>query len=203
MSTRQALRSIDHPIFTTGEIARLARTATSVTTRVLTAMAARGEVRHAGRGVWYQPQDPRFSVYALVHYLSGGSRAYVSFLSALHLHGIVAQIPQVVFAATTGHTKVRRTPAGTISFHRITPALFGGFDWYRGERQFLIATPEKALIDSLYLSSRKGRQFGRFPELELSPAFSFRRARQWARRIPPGPIRRHVEAKLSDLQERS
>jgi predicted transcriptional regulator of viral defense system len=200
MSTRQAIRAIDRPVFTTGEIARLMQTATSVATRVLGTMAGRGEITHAARGGWYQPRDPRFTVYVLVHYLSGANRAYVSLLSALHLHGMIEQIPQVVYAATTGHTKVRTTPAGTFSFHRITPGLFGGFDWYRGGREFLIATPEKALVDALYLSSRKGRAFGHFPELEFGRTFSFRRARWWARRIPSGPIRDHVVARLDELR---
>jgi len=202
MSTRQAVRLIGRPIFTTSEIARLAGTAPSVTTRVLGRMAREGELRWVVRGLWCQPQDPRFSAYALVPYLAGTNRAYVSFLSALHLHGMLEQIPQLVYAATTGHTKLRRTPAGAFSFHRITPSLFGGFDWYRGSREFLIATPEKALVDSLYLSSRKGRQFGHFPELEFGPAFSFRRAAQWTRRIPEGPIRRHVVSRLESLRER-
>lgn len=200
MSTMQAVRAVDRPIFTTSEIARLANTSVSVTTRVLGSMAQRGEVRRVVRGLWCQPEDPRFSVYALVQYLTGTNRAYVSFLSALHLYGIIEQIPHVVYAATTGHTKLRTTPVGTFSFHRITPKLFGGFDWYRENRQFLIATPEKALVDSLYLSSRRGRRFGFFPELEFGRSFSFRRAGQWARRIPQGPIRRHVLARLERLR---
>lgn len=202
MSTRQAVRVINRPIFTTSEIARLARTAQSVTTRVLASMASRGEVRRVVRGLWCQPQDPRFSAYALVHYLAGANRSYVSFLSALHLHGMIEQIPQLIYAATTGHTKIRRTPVGTFSFHRITPTFFAGFDWYREGREFLIATPEKALVDSLYLSSRKSRQFGYFPELEIGTTFSFRRALQWTRRIPDGPIRRHVIAGLDRIKAR-
>ena len=202
MSIRQAVRVVDRPIFTTSEITRLTHTAQSVTTRVLTSMAGREEVRRVARGLWCQPQDPRFSVYSLIHYLAGHNRVYVSFLSALHLHGIVEQIPQLIYAATTGHTKLRRTPFGAFSFHRITPTLFAGFDWYQEDREFLIATPEKALVDSLYLSSRKGRQFGHFPELEFGPTFSFRRAKQWTRRIPDGPIRRHVVAGLDRIQER-
>jgi predicted transcriptional regulator of viral defense system len=200
MSTRQAVRVIGRPIFTTGEVARLTQTATSVATRVLGSMAKHGEVTRVLKGVWCQPQDPRFSIYALIHYLSGAHRAYVSFLSAMHLHGIIEQIPQIVHAATTGHTKLRRTPVGTFAFHRITPSLFGGLDWYREGREFLIATPEKALVDSLYLSSRRGKAFGHFPELEFGPSFGFRRARQWARRIPAGPIQRHVVARLGQLQ---
>jgi hypothetical protein len=59
------------------------------------------------------PEDPRFSPFALGPFLSGAHRAYLSFLSPLHLHGLIVQVPQVIYAATTGHTARRRTPVGT------------------------------------------------------------------------------------------
>lgn len=203
MSIAQAVRAVGRPIFTTGEIARLAYTSPSVTTRVLGSMARRGALRRVVRGLWAESDDPRFSAHALVHYLAAGNRAYVSFLSALHLHGIIEQIPQIIYAATTGHTKVQKTTFGTFSFHRLHPAFFGGFDWYGENRDFLIATPEKALVDSLYLSTRRGRRFGYFPELGFARTFSFRRAEEWVRRIPEGPIRRHVAQRLRRLRNRS
>ena len=203
MSTAQAVRAIGRPIFTTGEIARLAHSSLSVTSRVLRSMATRGGVKRVVRGVWYLPDDPRFSVYSLIHYLAGGHRAYISFVSALHLQGIIEQIPQLVYAATTGHTKLLRTSVGTFSFHRLTPELFGGFDWYQDRRDFLIATPEKALVDSLYLSSRRSARFRFFPELEFPKSFSFRRAIRWARLIPYGLIRRHALTRLEEIRPRS
>jgi hypothetical protein len=127
-------------------------------------------------------------------------RVYVSFISALHLHGIVEQIPQVITLASTAHTTVLCTKAGVFSVHQISPAFFDGFDWYKGEGKFLIAEPEKALIDSLYLSSRKKKQFGSFPELEFPPVFSFKRAEQWAKRIPQKKIRQYVTEKLQILK---
>jgi len=77
------------------------------------------------------------------------------------------------------------------SFHRIHPAFFADFDWHRNG-QFLIATPEKALVDCLYLSGRKGKRFGFLPELELPRSFRFRRAREWALRVPEPRLRMHV-----------
>jgi len=45
---------------------------------------------------------------------------------------------------------------GTFSVHQIAPSLFNGFDWYTGGGNFLIAEPEKALVDSLiYQPARK------------------------------------------------
>lgn len=199
MSVHRAIQAAGRPVFTTREIATLADTSLSSASQALSRMQKEGLVTRAARGIWCRTADPGFTPFLLVGYLSGGHRAYVSFFSALHLHGLIEQIPQVVYAATTAHTRRRQTPVGTFSFHRIHPAFFAGFDWYRGDRSFLIAAPEKALVDCLYLSSRRGRRFGRFPELELGPKFSRRRAREWVKEIPYEKIRGHVSEKLSVL----
>jgi hypothetical protein len=159
-----------------------------------------GLIKRAARGLWYVPSDSRFTAFSLVTFLPGKHRAYVSFLSALHLHGMIEQIPQIIYAATTGPTRVKKTPAGTYSFHRIQPDFFTGFDWYRDRRDFLIATPEKALVDSLYLSSRRGKRFRSFPELDLAGTFSFLRAEEWTQRIPDMRIRKYVHEKLRLLK---
>jgi len=152
----------------------------------------------ASRGLWCLPSDPRFTPFALVPFLAGRHRAYVSFFSALHLHGLTAQIPQVIYAATTAHTRVTKTPIATYSFHRIHPAFFVGFDWH-SSGQFLLATPEKAVVDCLYISGRKAKRFEFFPELELPRSFRFRVAREWASRIGEPRVRTYVLKKLKAL----
>jgi predicted transcriptional regulator of viral defense system len=203
VSVHRAIQEIDRPVFTTREIATMAGTSLSSASQALSRMQKERLVTRAARGIWCQTADPRFTPFLLVPYLSGGHQAYVSFFSALHLHGLIGQIPQVVYAATTAHTRRRQTPLGMFSYHRIDPRFFSGFDWYCGGRSFLIAGPEKALVDCLYLSSRKGRRFGRFPEIELGARFSKRRAREWVKKIPYQKIRGHVQEKLSALLESS
>lgn len=202
LSVAQAVRAFDKTVFTTRQIAALRGSSLSATGQALGRLERQGLVRRVTRGVWCIPDDPRFSLYSLVPLLAGGHRAYVSLISALHLHGLIEQIPQIVFAVTTGHTRVRRTSVGTCSYHRIHPHLFGGFDWYGKSQDFLVATPEKALVDSLYLSSRKGRRFGSFPEIDLGAGFSFKRAVEWAERIPHDPwTRKYVLQRLEVLKK--
>jgi hypothetical protein len=88
------------------------------------------------------------------------------------------------------------TPVGVFDLHRIDPRFFGGFDWFGDRQDFLAASPEKALVDCLYLSTRRGQRFGYFPELSFQRGFSARRARQWARKIPDPRIRGQVLRKL-------
>jgi predicted transcriptional regulator of viral defense system len=160
-----------------------------------------GVVKKVSRGVWCIPDDPRFSIYSLVPLLAGSHRAYVSLTSALHLHGLIEQIPQIVFAVTTGHTRMRRTAIAMYSYHRVHPHLFGGFEWYGKRQDFLVATPEKALVDSFYLSSRKGKRFGTFPEIDLGAEFNFKRAAEWAVRISHDPwTRSYVLRRLEELR---
>jgi len=90
-----------------------------------------------------------------VPFLFPKQRAYVSFISALHLHGMLEQIPQIITLASTVHTRTIRTKLGVFYVHKVSPALFGGFVWYKEKGNFLIAKPEKALIDALYLSACK------------------------------------------------
>ncbi len=189
-------------MFTTREIALLAGGSLSAASHSLKRMERQGIVRGVVRGLWCDPSDPRFTPFLLVPFLAGGHQAYVSFLSALNLHGMIDQIPHSVFCATTGHTHLKRTPVGTFSFHRIHPNFFAGFDWYRGGREFLIATPEKALVDSLYLSSRRGKQFGFLPEIEFGREFRFHEAQGWAKQIPDPRIRKYVQERLKALMQR-
>ncbi len=86
--------------------------------------------------------------------------------------------------------------------HRIAPSFFKGFDWYKRGGNFLIAEPEKALVDCLYLSVRKKKQFGYFPELRFPKNFSFKKARGWAEEIPDKRLRISVLGKLKAIYER-
>ena len=199
MTVAQAIQTIGRPVFTTREIAGIRSASLSSTSRTLTRMEELGLVMSPSRGLWCVPTDPRFTPFALVSFLSGRHRAYVSFFSALHLLGLTGQIPQVIYAATTAHTRVAKTRLATYSFHRIHPAFFTGFAWH-SSNQFLIATPEKAVVDCLYLSGRKGRRFGHLPELELPRSFSFRRARSWTGRIAEPRLRAHVLEKLKNVE---
>lgn len=202
-SILQAIQTIGRPVFSTREIAAVRGGSVSATSQALKRMAQQRLITSVARGLWCVPSDPRFTPFALVPYVARGHQAYVSFVSALHLHGLIAQIPQVVYAATTGHTRTSRTPVGTFSFHRIHPSFFAGFEWYRGGQDFLIATPEKALVDCLYMSSRKGRRFAFFPEIGFDRRFSFKMAAQWIERIPYERIRAHAASRLGALRRRS
>lgn len=196
-------RQLRRPVATTGELSALSGRSLSVTVQELNHLEEGGLVFKIHRGVWAEAGNEKLSPYSAIPFLFPRHRAYVSFVSALHLHGILEQIPQVITLASPLHTRVMRTALGTYHVHRIDPSFFGGFGWYKGTGSFLIADPEKALIDCLYLSARRGKRFGHFPELHFPRSFRFGKAREWVERIPDFRIKTCVRKRLEALKRRA
>lgn len=194
------VKKLNRPVFTTREAAMLSGSSLSNASKTLKTLEKKGLIFKVARGIWAETGNEKLSLYSVIPFLLPGNRAYVSFISALHLHGIIEQIPQEITLASTVHTKKIHTKLGTFSIHRIPPSFFNGFDWYKGDCSFLIAEPEKALIDSLYLSTRKKKQFGYFPELYFPKSFSFKKAARWVEKIPDPRIRSSVEKKLAEIR---
>ncbi len=195
------IKELDRPVFTTYELAALSGKSSSTTTQALNFLEKEGLVSKIYRGIWTEVGNERLSPYAVIPFLLPSHRAYVSFISALHLYGIIEQIPQEISLASTSHTKTIHTKIGTFSIHQITPLFFDGFGWYKDTGSFLIAEPEKALVDSLYLSARKKKQFGYFPELYFPKSFSFKKAKRWAKNIPDSKISSYVQKKLDVITD--
>jgi len=197
------IKQLHRPVFTTYELATLSGKSLSTTTQALNFLAREGLIFKIYRGIWGEVGNEHLSPYVVIPFLLPRHRAYVSFISALHLYGIIEQIPQVITLASTAHTKIIDTKIGTFSIHRITPLFFDGFNWYKGTGNFLIAEPEKALVDSLYLSACKKKQLGYFPELHFPKSFSFKKVKGWIKKIPDSKISSYVQNKIEIiLQEK-
>lgn len=186
-------------VFTTRRAAQLGHTSVQSAVRVLQNMAADGLVTRVTRGVWAITHHPDFSPYAVLPFLLGtpesdvasarvapwstaiddvslhaeATRAgYVSFLSALHLHGMLSQIPREIHVAVSRQRRPLSTPVARFVFHRrmsaLAPATMPGDRWGR----FALATPAQALVDTMYVSAHRGRQFAHLPEIELPSTMS-------------------------------
>ena len=196
------IKKLNKPVFSTHELTAVSGKSLSAVTQSLNFLLKQGLILKIYRGIWAETGNEHLSPYAVIPLLRPAHRAYVSFISALHLHGIIEQIPQQITLASTAHTKIIHTAIGTFSIHRISPSFFDGFNWYKGTGSFLIAEPEKALIDSLYISACKKKHFGYFPELHFQKSFLFKKAKEWAKKIPDPRIRPHVQKKLAELLEK-
>ena len=77
--------------------------------------------------------------------------AYISCEWALNYHGISLQSPMVCTVVTLSTSVGKKRNISyqeiTIEFSRISPSLFFGFTYYD---RFYMASPEKAILDTLY-----------------------------------------------------
>lgn len=157
-------------VYTTRDYAVMAGLSLSAASRQLSRYAQQAAIVHVTKGIWANTQHPYFTPLACTPYLLGKEQGYVSFLTALHLHGMLSQIPARYHIATTGHTRALKTPVGGFDFIRLKPELMReGIVWSETKLPYQIATAEKALMDTLYISTRKNRRFAALPELDLSP----------------------------------
>ncbi|MFH1902588.1 MAG: hypothetical protein ABIK20_00805 [Candidatus Omnitrophota bacterium] len=196
-----SIKRLHRPVFTTFESILLSGKSSSATTQALNLLQRDGLVFKIYRGIWAEVGNKELSPYAVIPFLFPTHRVYLSFISALHLYGIIEQIPQVITLASTAHTKIIRTKIADFSVHRIAPSFFNGFDWYQETGSFLIADAEKALVDSLYLSACRKKQFRHFPELHFSKSFNFNKAGRWAGKISNVRIRSYVQKRLNAMRE--
>ncbi|MCK9583231.1 MAG: type IV toxin-antitoxin system AbiEi family antitoxin domain-containing protein [Endomicrobiales bacterium] len=195
----ECIKKLNRPIFTTREITDLSGKSASNVTQTLNYLAQHNAIKKLHRGVWGEVTSKLISPYMLIPHLFTSTRVYVSFLSALHLHGIIEQIPQTITLASTTHTKKIRTAIGVFAVHQILPEFFSGFDWYKGTVSFLIAQPEKALADCLYLYTKKKKQYGHFPELNLKKPFRIQKVIEWIEKIPDQKSIVAAKAKLNEI----
>ena len=137
---------------------------------------------------------------ALPEYLTFPFPAYVSLQSALYLHGMIPQIPSVTYAVSLARTRRYVTPLGTVSVHHVGPRFFFGHE-ETGRRGGRLATPEKALVDFLYLAPARSRLFRALPELDWPRTFNPRLARAIVGRIAPARRRTRVSRALEQLLE--
>jgi predicted transcriptional regulator of viral defense system len=194
----QALSREGRPVVTTSEVSALLGSSTPAANRMLGRLAAARLVTPLRHGMWWIGDRP--DPYLVAGFASDPFPSYLSFQSALYRHGLIEQIPAVVYTATLGRSRRIATSAVTISAHHLAPEFWGGF--VIEESGLRMATPEKALVDVCYVSSTKTRLFASLPELTLPPRFSKERARSWARRIPSKRLRTIVETRLEGYLER-
>lgn len=207
-SLRAALREIipQAPVFTTAAAARTAAVSRAAASRDLGVAESEGLIIRLKPGVWAFPSHPDFSPFAAVPYLVGGEQysgfGYVSLLSALALRGMIQQIPGTVHVMVAVQRRAIITPVARYEFHKIDESLFGGFTDFGSRFTFPLATPAKALFDTLLLSASRGRRFSYLPELRFPRAFSRREMEFWIAKIRSSRSRSAVAKRWASVSER-
>ena len=90
--------------------------------------------------------------------------SYISLESALSYYGILSQFSYTITSITTKKTNLYEISEKEFKYSKVKSDFFNGYKMVDG---FLIATPEKALFDSIYFSL-KGVVNIDFKDLDLS-----------------------------------
>jgi len=185
------LLSMERMIVTTREAAARWHVEQRTAGQRLRAMEESGLLLRLRRGYW--ALDPTLDPFVAPPYLTTPLPAYVSLWSALARHGMIEQIPRQVSVASLARARRITTAIGVYSIHRLAPEVFGGFQG--SEATGYLATPEKALFDTVYVRAAAGsRAF--FPELSLPKSFDKTEAEEWVGRIQSSRLRTLVSRRL-------
>lgn len=208
LSTKILERSSRTVIFRTSEMARWLDAPQPEVSRALGALQRRRLLSRVVPGVWANAGHPRFSPYRLVPYLTQATTAnvvggYVSVISALALHGMISQIPAAMHVVVARRRRSLRTSVGEFQFHLLSPALFDGFRPGDTHAYYHVATPTKALFDTLYFSVRKGARWRHLPEVELPRSVTDVAMQGWIARLQTDRLRVAVDARWQEVRRRS
>ena len=120
----------------------------------LTRWVNSGRIYQLRRGLYsiappYQKTRPH--PFLIANHLQRAS--YVSLQSALAFYSLIPEIVNTTVSVTTGRPERLETPLGLYEFRHIKTDLFFGYQMTDLEGQSaLVATPEKALLDLIYLT---------------------------------------------------
>ncbi len=196
------LVALGRPVIETREAAARLSTSLTNTSRILRATEEAGLVRRIRRGLW--ALDPEIDAFVVAPYLTSPFPAYISLWSALARHDMIEQIPRSVFVVSLDRTKKIDTPVGAFSIHHVAPELFTGFG---GSPDIgYLATPEKALFDTVYVRAPRGRR-AYFPELALPTDFDATKIEDWIAQIARPRLRtlvsRGLESAMAQASEQT
>lgn len=189
---------LNRPVVETREAATRLGLSVPAASQQLRSLERSGIVRRLRRGLWLL--RPNVEPFALPAYLTAPFPAYVSLWSALARHAMIEQVPRQVYVASLARTQQVRTSIGDFSIHHLAPELFSGYAPIDAGGH--LATPEKALFDTIYLLAPRGGVV-RLPELELPEDFHEGQLEEWTQRVQPPRLRTIVWRELTAALRRA
>ncbi|MBU4338034.1 hypothetical protein KKD57_00565 [Patescibacteria group bacterium] len=140
------LKNIPKGYFTLTDVKKISSLSEASLRVAMSRLTKSGEVRRIIRGI--------YSIdLALIDWENFACEiycpSYISFESALAIHNVLSQKPVHITLATSNRGKQMTAKDKNIIYHHIQENLFWGFV---KKESCLIADPEKALLDMIYLS---------------------------------------------------
>lgn len=168
----KAINGMDKRIFTIADLSKIIGSTNENTLyKTAAALVQKSILARVSNGVYSNSAKPpeRFEIANQLYIPS-----YVSLESALYRYGVIAQIPYTITSVTTKKPKKKVFENTELEYVHITAKYFFG---YLRDKEVLIATREKALLDLLYLVAKKSRRFNlanlNFKEIDRARFKSF------------------------------
>ncbi len=178
-------------ILRSDELARRYKLSEAAVRNALRRHEGRGLVERVSTRIYINHLNQQFSPRDLVNVLRPES--YISLESVMVEKGITSQSPSVLTCVTLGYPQSFRTKSVGIVYRKISSDLYWGYEQKATRyNNYLIAEPEKALLDWIYLTRQEGLPTP-FDELQLQ-FLSAAKLRKYSERFP-----RTVQSSIKDL----
>lgn len=187
-------------VLRTDELARKYKIIPVAVTQALSRQERRGLVEHVSSKTYLNLLALDASPRDLINVLR--SEAYISLESALLDYGISTQSPRVLTCVTTQRSGEFTAKTVRISYRTLSPLLYWGFV-RKSTRygSYLIAEPEKAVLDWIYLNLQSGIAPG-LDELDFNHV-SRRKLLDYAQKFPSTVLRHVLPALVTDGAQRN
>jgi predicted transcriptional regulator of viral defense system len=150
----KAINCTDRRIFSAADIAKLIGSTNANTIyKTVERLTRNGILSKLNKGLYFAVATPP-DLFEIANGLYVPS--YVSLESALYRYGVISQAPYTVTSVSTNRSKKKTALNNEFEYTRLDPKYFFG---YVRDCYILIASREKALLDLLYLVSKKARPF--------------------------------------------
>jgi predicted transcriptional regulator of viral defense system len=167
MKYSQLLQNLKNPIFSLHDLAMLGQKAIP---SQISNFAKNGDIIRLKNGLYLiaSRKNDVVSEYAASRLYDP---SYVSLEWALYKHGLMPDIPFSVTSVTTKTTRDFQTPIGLFIYRSVKPDLFFGYEKKEDVlgQPYLLALPEKALLDYLYLNLSRLHDCEDIDGLRLDP----------------------------------
>lgn len=130
----------------------------------------------------YRKKEPN------LHYLANllCRPSYISLTHALAHYGVIPEAVPGITSVTTGRPHALTTPVGRFEYKHVSPKLFWGYETIDplGNEPVQIASPEKALLDLVYLTKGYAQE-GFFESLRIQhvDVFDLKKLHEFAERF--------------------
>ncbi len=182
------LRSSRIYLFTLADAARLLDKSRKYTSLFL---MRNEDIKRAEKGLYYTDGATEYEVASAIL-----NPSYISLISALRFHNLTEQIPHIIYVVSyKRHRSVPNLNGFEVEFVTVKKGMFYGYEKNDGA---MVATPEKAVVDMLYLNKFTEYAYEAIDEGRVNPE----RLLKYATISKDERIVRIIKAKLAEYKKR-